>query len=198
MSIGGKFKGLNNWASDKLQESREYIDERTEIIKDLTMPHLKELEDSYDLTILTLVGDEPTREEYINSIAKTKRVTTEQLKQFVYRVNKKKELELKSPETKQIITHIESNQYMSQSSIGGDINITKNIFKDWSLKIMNSNINFNHRKEALQKIKQLEEEINKLPRNETAIENLYQWFTNHKTVIATLSIPFITKLLNYI
>jgi len=198
MSIGDRFKDLKKFASDKIQDRKDYVNKRREIIKDLTMPHLRDLEDNYDITILTMIGDDPSREDYIASIARTKKVPTEQLKKFVDRVNKKEELELKNPETKQIIQNIQGNQILKDSTLIGDVNITQNIFKDWSLEIMNSNIDFNLRKEAIQKIKNLEEEINKPNRDQSVIDKLYQWFTKNKEELATLSIPFITKLLGNI
>jgi len=197
MSLGDKFKHLKVSVFDKLQERREYIGERKKIIKNLTMTHLKELEEDYDIYVYALVG-EARRGDYITCIAKSKNISTEKLKKFVDRINKKEELELKSPEIKQIYQKIQGNQILKNSTLIGDVNIIQNIIKDWSLEIINSNIDFNLRKEAMQKIEKLKEEMSKSHIDPSIIDTICKWFSNNIKVLATLSAPFITKILSYL
>lgn len=197
MGIIDKIKDIGDRVSDNMQKRREFVNERIQLLKNFTMPQLRELEVDYDITIYAFFDNEPTREDYINSIAKSD-LSTDIIKKRFYKIERKDEIELEGPEAKSVNYVFQGDVRNSQVSLGGNVNIIHNTFNDWSRKIMNSDIDFILKKQAIQNIKQLRDEIDKPSRDQSKIDKILKWFSDNKTELVNLSIPFIEKILSYI
>lgn len=195
MGLLDKIKDISDKISENLQDRREYINARKSLLSELTMPQLINLAKDYDISIYTFFEEEPTREDYIDSIAKSN-LSTDLIQKRINKINRKDEIELGGPEPKNVSYVIQGNVNNSQFSLGGDVNILHNTFNDWSKTIMNSDIDFDLKKMAVQNIKQLREEMDKPKKDQTKINKIFKWFTDNKAELVSLSIPFIEKILS--
>lgn len=199
MSIIDKIKETGKLISDRYREHQEFLRRREHLLKDLTMPQLKKLADDYDIDIHfnEMYDEEPRRDDYICSIAESK-LPTEKIEEYMKKIKRKEEIELTDPKSEKYITttFFHEKVTMNQTSIGGNVNVIQNIFNDFSLAIFNSQLDLEIRKEALQKIEDLKKEMSKPIKDKSLIDKICRWFTENKTELATIAVPFISKILS--
>lgn len=187
-------KGAENYL-----KNQELYEKKKQLLNKLTMPQLKKLADDFDANIEydEWLEDNPRRDDFIDELADT--LDMEQIEEFVRKNKLQEKVKLLDSKSAHNITIIEAgNLSMNKSSITGYVKIDENVFNDFSLKIMNSDIDLDTRTEALRKIEELKIEIEKREKDKGKIDKICKWFTNNKTELATLSIPFITKILSMI
>ena len=201
MSIMKKIKDSGKRLMNNIKENQEIIKQREQILAELTIPQLEQLADDYDININfnQMFEEEPRIYDYVRSIARS-RLSAEKIEEHIRKIKRKEEIELSVPKSEQYVTQtiFQDKVSMSQTSIGGNVNVIQNIFNDFSLAIMNSNIDPDIKKQAFQKIEELKKEISKPNKEKSIIDRICKWFTENKTELATISIPFITKILTSI
>lgn len=198
--IDGLKKGINTLKENR-QEHLKIVNKRKDLIKNLTMPQLEEIADDYDITIFTLLDEEPRRSDFINSIAKS-RLETKILEKYVKKYKRLEEKELGDPTpSKSIITHFHNKTDIKLgdgSSFLGDITNINSTIDDFRNAIINSNLDSNLIVESLKHVEEMKKEFKKPEINKSRLEEIFNWFKNNKEELSSIAMPFIHKIIGMI
>ena len=194
MSFMDKIRDGASKIQENMKARREEKEKKIALLSRIRMRYLKELQKEYNAVISwnEMSYDTPSEKDYARSLADY--VPLNRVEEFVKEVEKRQK-DVTNPKG---TTNISIQQLkMEKSSLTGNV-VNDSVFNDFSSKILNSTLDFNIITEASRKLEELKHEVNRKQKDTNRIKEISQWFTNHKSELATISIPFISKILSMI
>lgn len=186
-------KGAVNEMKESYKRNQELKAKRREILSGLRMAHLKELAEEYNVGIYhnEFLKDASDIGDYVDYLTDAN-IPLKRLEEFALEKDMKKRRDLIGPQPSQAI----SIGTMKGNLIGNIV--VNDSFNDFSTTIINSDLDFDLRTQALKYIEELKQELSKPDRDKGKIDSISKWFVNNKSELAAISVPFITKILSSI